>query len=100
MLGVTAVGSVEVAKRAKTNQPIDRYIFRPWGDYGTKIIPGFIFRTKFSTALSVYLNRGGTEANLKKWIRANITKASTSRSYAFIEAWMGGTIYDENGNVI
>jgi hypothetical protein len=98
MLGVTAVGSVEVAKRAKTNEPIDRYIFRPWGDYGTEIIPGFIFKTKFSTALSVYLNRGGTDANLRRWIRTNIPQKS--RAYAYLEGWMGGSVYDPNGNVL
>jgi hypothetical protein len=98
MLGVTAVGSVEVAKRAKTNEPIDRYIFRPWGDYGTEIIPGFIFKTKFSTALSVYLNRGGTDANLRKWIRTNIPKES--RAYKYIEGWMGGSVYKEDGSVL
>lgn len=98
MLGVTAVGSVEVAKRAKTNEPIDRYIFHPWGDYGTEIIPGFIFKTKFSTALSVYLNRGGTDANLRKWIRTNIPQKS--RAYKYIEGWMGGAVYKEDGSVL
>ena len=98
MLGVTAVGSVEVATRAKTNKPIDRYIFRPWGDYGTEIIPGFIFKTKFSTALSVYLNRGGTDANLRKWIRTNIPKES--RAYTYIEGWMGGSVYKIDGSVL
>jgi hypothetical protein len=98
MLGVTAVGSVEVAKRAKTNEPIDRYIFRPWGDYGTEIIPGFIFKTKFSTALSVYLNRGGIDANLRKWIRTNIPQES--RAYKYIEGWMGGAVYKEDGSVL
>lgn len=100
MLGVVAVGSVRVAKSFKTNQPLDGYMFFAWGDYGTEIIPGFIYKTKFSTALSVYLNRGGTDANLRKWIRANITQGSKSRSYAFIEGWMSGSIYDKNGEVL
>jgi hypothetical protein len=98
MLGVTAVGSLRVAQVIKKNNPIDEYCFRPWGDYGTEIIPGFIFKTKFSTALSVYLNRGGTDANLRKWIRTNIPQES--RAYKYIEGWMGGSVYDKNGNVL
>ena len=98
MLGVTAVGSAEVAKRAKTNEPIDKYIFRPWGDYSDDFVPGFIFKTKFSTALSVYLNRGGTDANLRKWIRTNIPQKS--RAYSYIEGWMGGSVYKKDGSVL
>ena len=98
MLGVTAVGSVRVAQVIKKNNPIDEYCFRPWGDYGTEYVPGFIFKTKFSTALSVYLNRGGTDANLRKWIRTNIPQES--RAYSYIEGWMGGSVYKQDGSVL
>lgn len=98
MLGVTATESKRVAKVVKTNSPIDEYCFFAWGDYGTEYIPGFIFKTKFSTALSVYLNRGGTDANLRKWIRTNIPQKS--RAYKYLEGWMGGSVYDKNGNVL
>jgi hypothetical protein len=98
MLGVTAVGSVRVAQVIKKNNPIDEYCFHPWGDYGTEYVPGFIFKTKFSTALSVYLNRGGTDANLRKWIRTNIPQKS--RAYSYIEGWMGGSVYKEDGSVL
>ena len=98
MLGVTATGSTRVAKVVKTNSPIDEYCFFAWGDYGTEYVPGFIFKTKFSTALSVYLNRGGTDANLRKWIRTNIPQKS--RAYKYIEGWMGGNVYGPDGNVL
>jgi len=98
MLGVTATESKRVAKVVKTNSPIDEYCFFAWGDYGTEYIPGFIFKTKFSTALSVYLNRGGTDANLRKWIRTNIPQKS--RAYKYLEGWMGGSVYDKDGNVL
>jgi len=98
MLAVTATESARVAKVIKKNEPIDEYCFIPWGDYGTEYVPGFIFKTKFSTALSVYLNRGGTDANLRKWIRTNIPQKS--RAYSYIEGWMGGSEYDKDGNVL
>ena len=98
MLAVTATESARVAKVIKKNEPIDEYCFRPWGDYSDEFVPGFIFKTKFSTALSVYLNRGGTDANLRKWIRANI--GPKSRAYSYIEGWMSGSVYDKNGNVL
>ena len=98
MLGVTATESKRVAKVVKTNSPIDEYCFFAWGDYGTEYIPGFIFKTKFSTALSVYLNRGGTDANLRKWIRTNIPQKS--RAYKYLEGWMGGSVYGPDGNVL
>jgi hypothetical protein len=100
MLGVTAVGSARVAQIIKNNNPIDHDCFFPWGEYGTEYVPGFIFKTKFSTALSVYLNRGGTDANLRKWIRTNITQKSSPKAYKYIEGWMGGSVYDKNGNVL
>jgi len=98
MLAVTATEPARVAKVIKRNEPIDEYCFRPWGDYGDDFVPGFIFKTKFSTALSVYLNRGGTDANLRKWIRTNIPQKS--RAYSYIEGWMGGSVYDKDGNVL
>jgi hypothetical protein len=100
MLGVTAVGSARVAQLFKNNKQIDHDCFFPWGEYGTTYVPGFIFKTKFSTALSVYLNRGGTDANLRKWIRTNITQKSSPKAYKYIEGWMGGSVYDKNGNVL
>jgi hypothetical protein len=98
MLGVTATESARVAKVVKTNSPIDEYCFFAWGDYGTEYVPGFIFKTKFSTVLSVYLNKGGTDAALRKWIRSNIPQKS--RAYAYLEGWMGGNVYGPDGNVL
>ena len=98
MLGVTATESARVAKVVKTNSPIDEYCFFAWGDYGTEYVPGFIFKTKFSTALSVYLNKGGTDAALRKWIRSNIPQKS--RAYSYLEGWMGGNVYGPDGNVL
>lgn len=100
MLGVTAVGSVRVAQLFKNNKQIDHDCFFPWGEYGTAYVPGFIFKTKFSTALSVYLNRGGTDANLRKWIRTNITQKSSPKAYKYIEGWMSGNVYGPDGNVL
>jgi hypothetical protein len=100
MLGVTAAGSVRVAQAIKNNKPIDHDCFFPWGEYGTAYVPGFIFKTKFSTALSVYLSRGGTEANLRKWLKTNITQKSSPKAYKYIEGWMSGSVYDKNGNII
>jgi hypothetical protein len=97
MLAVTATEPARVAKVIKKNEPIDEYCFRPWGDYSDDFVPGFIFHTKFSTALSVYLNRGGTDANLRKWIRANI--GPKSRAYNYLEGWMSGDYYEQNGEV-
>jgi hypothetical protein len=48
--------------------------------------------------LSVYLNKGGTDAALRKWIRSNIPQKS--RAYAYLEGWMGGNVYDPDGNVL
>lgn len=101
MLGTVAAGQVEVAKALKGN-PIDSYIFTAWGDYNNsdgspRSTVGFIFKIKFSTVLNVYKLKGKTEDSLKTWIRA---KFKNKRPAPYIEKWMEGTVFDDDGNEI
>jgi hypothetical protein len=104
MLGTTAVGEQQVAKALKGNL-IDSYIFHAWGDYDetkngqkqprSKV--GFIFHVKFSTVLAAYKLKGKTEDSLKTWIRS---KFKDKRPFPYIEQWMSGTVFDDDGSVV
>lgn len=101
MLGTTAVGEQHVAKALKGTL-IDSYIFHAWGDYDqtkngqkeprSKV--GFIFHVKFSTILEAYKLKGKTENSLKTWIR---NKFKGKRPFPYIEKWMSGVVFDDDG---
>lgn len=101
MLGTVAAGQTEVAKALK-GKPIDSYVFSAWGDYNNKdgtprSVVGFIFKVKFTTVANAYKLKGKTEEALKSWIRA---KFKDKRPYAYIEKWMEGKEFDDQGNIL
>lgn len=101
MLGTVAAGQTEVAKALK-GKPIDSYVFTAWGDYNNRdgtprSTVGFIFKVKFTTVANSYKLKGKSEDSLKAWIRKNF---KNKRPYSYIEKWMSGTVFKDDGTEI
>ena len=83
--------------------------FYHWGDYDVvnnsarspRSDCGFIFKTKFQDAVSVYLTTGKTIDTLENWVRKNFKQ--NPRTLPYIEQWMDGTVFyskPTNGSLI
>jgi len=101
MLGTAAAGEVQAANAIKNNKPLNSYLFAAWGDYEWKgksrSTVGFIFNIKFATAVSAYQSVGGSIDGLKTWVRE---KFKNQKPYPYIEKWMAGTEFDDQGNEV
>ena len=71
--------------------------FRGWGDYSINGVArsdsGFIFKTEFQEAVSVYLTTGNDIAILEDWVRKHITAEKNTNAAKYIEQWMDGTVF-------
>lgn len=77
--------------------PETGYQFQAWGD-NYKDPYGWIGSVKFSDAVEVYVNGGGTEAALKQWVKDVYDKdagTQNKNSAAYIDRWLNGE-YLEN----
>ena len=77
--------------------PETGYVFAAWGD-NYKDPYGWLGSVKFQDAVRVYVNGGGTEAALKKWVKDVYSLSASTQgqnSAAYIDRWLSGE-YLEN----
>lgn len=67
--------------------------FYHWGDYGDRSDCGFIFKTKFQNAVSVYLTTGKDISILEEWVRTNFKKHQSEKAAKYMDQWMEGTVF-------
>lgn len=106
MLGVTATSTEIVERAIKSKKTLGGYIYGPWGDYQItdditkqrrpRSLVGAIYKVKFSVVTKAYESAGGSVENLKNHIRTRWKKALP---YPYIEQWMSGTIFNDDGSV-
>ena len=72
--------------------PETGYLFAAWGD-NYKDPYGWLGSVKFEHAVRVYVNGGGTEAALKKWVKDVYSQSASTQgqnSAAYIDRWLNG----------